>query len=57
MVTPFLTLQQLSALFSKPSSILLRDAEAPRSEVEEFLQDGGEAQHETEHLETFREVA
>jgi len=57
MVTPFLTLQQLSALFSKPSSILLQDAEAPRSAVEEFLQNGGEEQQETEHLETFRDVA
>ena len=53
MVTPFLTLQQLSALFSKPSSILLQDAEVPSSAVEEFLQ-SGEEQHEEE---TVRDVA
>ncbi|WP_187143003.1 hypothetical protein [Terriglobus albidus] len=57
MVTPFLTLQQLSVLFSKPSSILLRDAEAPRSAVEEFLQNGGEGQQEEEHPQTFKDVA
>lgn len=57
MVTPFLTLQQLSALFSKPSSILLQDVEAPRSAVEEFLQNGGEEQSQEEHPQTFRDVA
>jgi len=57
MVTPFLTLQQLSALFTKPSSVLLQDAEAPRSAVEEFLQNGGEEQHEKEPPQIFRDVA
>jgi len=57
MVTPFLTLQQLSALFSKPSSILLQDAEAPQSAVEEFLQNCSEEQHQDEHSRTFRDVA
>ena len=57
MVTPFLTLQQLSALFTKPSSVLLQDTEAPRSAVEEFLQNGGEEQHEKEPPQIFRDVA
>lgn len=57
MVTPFLTLQQISALFSKPSFIQLQDAEAPSSAVEEFPRNGGEEQHKEEHAQTFREAA
>jgi len=57
MVIPFLTLQQISALFSKPSSIQPQDAEAPSSAVEEFLRNGGEEQHKEEHPQTFRDAA
>ncbi len=51
MVTPFLTLQQLCVLFSKPSSVLLEDAEASRSSAESHQNDGDE-QHQEEHPQT-----
>ncbi len=42
MVIPFLTLHQLSVLFSKPSAVLMQNAEVPRSAVEQFLQNDEE---------------
>ena len=37
MVTPFLTLQQLSMLFSRPSTALMRDSQAPASAMHELF--------------------
>lgn len=44
MVTPFLTLQQLSVLLARPSASRHQDSQAPLSAVERFLQSDEEEQ-------------